>query len=287
MGTKAPSGDRPANIHDVAALCGVAPSTVSRALTSGGRISASTRERVQQAADQLGYVPSRQARALSSGRTGTIAVLVPDISNPAYLAPLKGINTELKAGGYAQLLADTEMDPHVEATALEQLRKGTDGVIVAHSLLSDADLLAAAGRQPLVAINRHLPGVPAALVDPEPALIEVLDQLVHAGHRSVAYAGGAGAPPSDAAAEAMAVRRAAAARRLSLALPDLSLLPSLPVPPQRMQSWPQEPQHASRPAASWQSACCNGSGKPVWMSQPTWLSSRWKTTPAMSYGIRP
>ncbi len=217
MGAKAPPGDRPANIHDVAALCGVAPSTVSRALTNPGRISDSTRKRVQEAASQLGYVPSRQARALSSGRTGTIAVLVPDISDPAYLAPLKGIHSELKAAGYAQLLVDTETDPDVEATALEQLRKGTDGVIVAPSLLSDADLIAAAGRQPLVAINRDLPGVPATVIDPEPALTEMLDMLVRAGHQSVAYVGSAAAAPPAAAAEAMTLRRAAAAHGLSLA----------------------------------------------------------------------
>lgn len=218
MGARAQSVDRPANIHDVAALSGVAASTVSRALTNPGRISVSTRERIQAAATQLGYIPSRQARALSSGRTGTVAVLVPDISHPGYCAFLKGIYLELKSAGFAQLLLDTEASADVEATVLEQLRKGTDGAIVAHSLLPDCDLLAAASRQPLVAVGRDVPGVTAIIVDPAKAIDEAVDHLLRAGHTKVAYADTVGALGSCAGIDGAAVSRVASARGLETVL---------------------------------------------------------------------
>jgi len=68
-----PSRARPVTISDIAALTGVAPSTVSRALSNPGRVNAVTRERIQAAARELNYVPNSQARALTSGRTLALA----------------------------------------------------------------------------------------------------------------------------------------------------------------------------------------------------------------------
>lgn len=171
MGVNLRVGDRPATIHDVAAYCDVAPSTVSRALTSHGRISAATRERVEAAAALLGYVPSREARALSSGKTGTIAVVVPDISHPGSSAVLKGIYSKLNASGYTQLLFETEGDHRLEATILEHVRKSTDGVIMTDSALTDSDLRAAAAKRPVVAIGRDVGACPLSLLTPRPPLM--------------------------------------------------------------------------------------------------------------------
>src|SRR4051812_46200047 len=83
VATTQPAGvDRPPTIHDIAALCGVAASTVSRALSSPDRVNIRTRQRIEAAAAQLHYIPNSQAKALSSGRTGAVGVLVPDITNP-------------------------------------------------------------------------------------------------------------------------------------------------------------------------------------------------------------
>lgn len=186
MRAVSPAGG-PATIYDVAALSGVAVSTVSRALSSSGRISARTRERVTAVASQLQYVPSREARALSSGRTGTVAVLVPDLSQAGCLGLIRSIHHGLKAAGYAQLLVDTELKAGVESQSLSQLRKSVDGVILAGSMLADEDLLAAASNGPLVVIGRDVPGLAAVLFDPGPAINHALDQLVLAGHTRIAY----------------------------------------------------------------------------------------------------
>lgn len=182
--------DRPATIHDIAVKCGVAASTVSRALSTPDRVSVRTRERIQAAAAALNYMPNAQAKALSSGRTGAVGVLVPDITNPFYFDLIRGTQLQLKAAGYTQLLVDTEESDEVEASTLEQLRKTADGVIVAASRLSDEALLAAAARAPLVTINRDVTGVPAVIIDTPSATSQALDHLVSLGHARIAYVAG-------------------------------------------------------------------------------------------------
>lgn len=190
MATQAAGTDRPATIHDIAARCGVAASTVSRALSTPDRVNVRTRERIEAAAAALNYRPNIQAKALSSGRTSAVGVLVPDITNPFYFDLIRGTQLQLKAAGYTQLLVDTEESDEVEATTVDQLRKSADGIIVAASRLSDEALLAAAATMPLVAINRDVPGVPAVIIDTPSATSQALDHLASLGHTRIAYIAG-------------------------------------------------------------------------------------------------
>src|ERR1041384_437403 len=80
-----------ANSHAVAALAGVSPSTVSRALNTPGLVRQSTRERVLASVERLGYRPNRAARSLVMGRTGTLGLIVPDIANPFFAPFVKDV----------------------------------------------------------------------------------------------------------------------------------------------------------------------------------------------------
>ncbi|CAM3231187.1 HTH-type transcriptional repressor CytR [Arthrobacter ulcerisalmonis] len=192
-----PLSARATTIHDIAAVCGVAPSTVSRALSTPERVNFRTRERIQRAAEELNYIPNSQAKALSSGKTGAVAVLVPDITNPFYFDLIRGTQLQLKAAGYTQLLVDTEESDDVEASAIQELRKSADGVIVAASRLSDEALIAASTAMPLVAVNRDVAGVPAVIIDTPSATSQALDHLISLGHRHISYlAGPATSQPS-------------------------------------------------------------------------------------------
>ena len=71
-------------IKDVAKLAGVSPMTVSRVINGNDRVSPAARGSVEQAISELGYVPSRLARGLSRQRTGTLALIVPDVANPFF-----------------------------------------------------------------------------------------------------------------------------------------------------------------------------------------------------------
>jgi LacI family repressor for deo operon, udp, cdd, tsx, nupC, and nupG len=190
MAMQAAGTERPATIHDIAAMCGVAASTVSRALSTPDRVNIRTRARIEAAAAELNYTPNSQAKALSSGRTGAVGVLVPDITNPFYFDLIRGTQLQLKAAGYTQLLVDTEESDEVEASSMEQLRKSADGIIVTASRLSDEALLAAAAKIPMVTINRDVAGVPAVVIDTPSATSQALDHLISLGHTRIAYMSG-------------------------------------------------------------------------------------------------
>ena len=70
-------------LHDVAELAGVAPITVSRVINNSGYASEATRKRVNAAIKKLKYVPNTLARSLRSRRTGMLALVITDITNPS------------------------------------------------------------------------------------------------------------------------------------------------------------------------------------------------------------
>ncbi|MCC9205576.1 LacI family DNA-binding transcriptional regulator [Arthrobacter sp. zg-Y769] len=177
-------------IRDIAARAGVAVSTVSRALSNPARVSTRTREKIERIAAELEYVPSTQARSLSSGRTGTVALLVPDVTNPFYFDIVRGTQAQLKAGGYTQLLVDTEEATDVELQTLQRLRRSTDGIILAASRLTDQQLTGVAHQHPLVTINRPSADAPTVLLDTAEVMVQAIDHLASLGHTSVAYAAG-------------------------------------------------------------------------------------------------
>ena len=77
----------------------MASSTVSRAFSRPQRVNHRTREHVLRVAEELGYVPNPTAQALGSGRTRTIALLVPDITNPYFSGVIKGAERAAAAAG--------------------------------------------------------------------------------------------------------------------------------------------------------------------------------------------
>lgn len=181
---------KPATIHDVAALSGVAASTVSRALSNPDRVNFRTRARIEAAAAELSYIPNAQAKALSSGRTKSVAVLVSDITNPFFFDIIRGTQLQLKASGYTQLLVDTEESEDVEMNTIEQLRNTTDGIILTASRVSDESLTQIAAVLPTVAINRDASGVASVVLDTPMATNQALDHLISLGHSNIAYLAG-------------------------------------------------------------------------------------------------
>jgi len=177
-------------MKDIANLTGYATSTVSRALSKPGRVNAVTRKHIEDAARQLNYTPNTQARALSSGRTGTVAVLVSAITNPFYFGIIRGTQQQLNAAGYAQLLFDTEDSGEMEVAMLHKMRRSLDGAILAASRLSEAALAQLATEIPLVTINRNVPGVPSVAIDTPHGIGQAVEHLVSLGHRDLVYVSG-------------------------------------------------------------------------------------------------
>jgi LacI family transcriptional regulator len=181
---------RPVTINDVAQRAGVAPSTVSRALSEPGRGNPATRERIRAIARELNYVPNTQARALSSGRTGTIALVVSDVTNPFYFGIIRGTQQQLKAAGYAELLIDTEDSGELEEHMLRSMRRSLDGAILAASRLPERALSALAAEIPLVTVNRNVRGVQSVVIDTPAGIGQAVEHLLSLGHRDLIYVSG-------------------------------------------------------------------------------------------------
>ncbi|GLU91136.1 LacI family DNA-binding transcriptional regulator [Agromyces sp. NBRC 114283] len=121
-----------ATILDVARLAGVSRTTVSRVLNEPERVTPDTLAKVRAAADRLNFVPSAAARSLRNGRTGTIALLVGDVSQPFHGGLAKTISHEADDLGYSVMLYDLAHSETRLRRVLEKLPKqGVDAVVLA------------------------------------------------------------------------------------------------------------------------------------------------------------
>jgi LacI family transcriptional regulator len=156
---------RRATITDVALAAGVAPSTVSRAFTRPGRVNHRTRELVLEVAERLGYSPNPAAQALESGRSRTVALVVPDITNPYFAGVIKGAERGAAKAGLTLVLADTQENPANEEQLLRRLGPAVDGFVVTATRLPDDTLRAAAELNRIVLVNRACRGLTSIVAD--------------------------------------------------------------------------------------------------------------------------
>ncbi|MFP3466503.1 LacI family DNA-binding transcriptional regulator [Leifsonia sp. SIMBA_070] len=180
----------PATIYDVAKATGVSPSTVSRALNKPGRLNAATEQRIREAADALGYRINPMARALPTGKTGTLALLLSDITNPVYFDLVRGAERVATENGLTLVFAESQESPELELATAERIQTSVDGLFLVASRLADEQIAELAAAKPLVVANRQVPGVPDIIPDPRPGISSALDELRERGHRRIAYLSG-------------------------------------------------------------------------------------------------
>jgi LacI family transcriptional regulator len=202
-------------ISDVAAAAKVSRATVSRAFGQPHLLNARTVELVRSVGERLGYVPNHTARALSTGRAGNIALVVPDITNPFFAALMRGAQARARDAGYATFLGDSDETPELEDILLTKLSAQVEGFVLASSRLAKERVLEHARRRPLVLINRDVPGLPRLLIDTRPGFARAVEHLAALGHRAIAYVAGPAISWSNRERHAAAARTA---KRLGLRL---------------------------------------------------------------------
>ncbi|TQS45463.1 LacI family transcriptional regulator [Cryptosporangium phraense] len=170
---------------DVAARAGVSQATVSRALRRDPSIGAETVRRVLEAAQALDYVPSARARALSTGSTQRIAMVV-DLDNPLWSLLVGRLHDELAGRGYRLTLLAGHGDPDDVEEHL--LGGGVDGVIVSTARLGSS-LPATLRRRgvPAVLLHRYVEGsdLDASVADNRAGGAAAAQILLDAGHRRI------------------------------------------------------------------------------------------------------
>jgi LacI family transcriptional regulator len=185
-----PSSHNPApTIRIVAREAGVSQATVSRAFSQPELLTPATVEKVLGTAQRLGYVPNQVARALSTGRAGNIALILPDVANPFFSALMRGAQAQAYKRGYATFLGDSDETAHLEDVLLGKLAAQVDGFVLASPRLDEQLIRKHAARRPLVVINRDLDGIGRVLVDTAGGFEAAVSLVAELGHRTIAYVG--------------------------------------------------------------------------------------------------
>jgi LacI family transcriptional regulator len=189
-------------LKDLAAKLNLSITTVSRALTGYDDVAEATRQRVLQAAEEMGYVPDVTARRLKKGRTDTIGFVIPTsgprFSDPFFSELLAGIGNEAARHNYDLLVSTQSPDTPEEQAAYRRMVESriVDGLLVVRTRVKDhrIEYLAKVGF-PFVAFGRSDLDVDFPYVDENGAhgLAQVTQHLIDLGHRQLAFIA---APPS-------------------------------------------------------------------------------------------
>lgn len=183
----------------VAQLAGVSQATVSRVLQGSSRVSPETEQRVLTAMAEAGYRPHAAARTMRTRRTGTVGVVVADITNPFYPQLLEAVSQALDHAGQRMILWNAA-DPS-ESSALAAINEGTVDGLIFTTVTEGSKPLEDALRQdePVVLLHRGLETTRCDQVstDNEAGGRMVADYLVVAGHERIGYLQGPELPSTS------------------------------------------------------------------------------------------
>ena len=183
-------------INDIARYAGVSVSTVSRVIRDSSDVGHVTRARITKVIQDTGYRPSYVARALVSGTSRTLGLLVSDITNPFYPQLAKSVESEARARGYALVICNTG-DEAAESVAYVHrlLDQRVDGIIHASTGPDEDAVIAAVGdTRRIVFTNRRPKSQEASYVvaDNEGGAAILARHLIVNGHRRLGFISGPG-----------------------------------------------------------------------------------------------
>jgi DNA-binding LacI/PurR family transcriptional regulator len=189
-----PRAMKSATIDEVARRAGVSKTTVSKHLNGVPYVSDRTAARIRAAIEELDFRPNSLARSLVTKRTGSLAVVIPSITNPFYPDLVAAVDAEASRRGFDLILVSTGGDPAREAALTRDLRrKQVDGILFASARIDGAELngLVKQGEK-IVMVSRHVEGVQADYVVPDnhAGAVMATEHLIRLGHAAIGYLGG-------------------------------------------------------------------------------------------------
>ncbi len=180
-------------IGDVARLAGVSKSTASRALSGRGYVADATRQRVVEAAADLGFVVSSNAASLVTGKTRNVGVVIPFINRWFFAEVLDGIESALISSGYDLTLYRLSSDAEQRRRVFDYflVRKRVDAVIAVGIELTPREVsqLRSLGK-PLVGLGGPIEGIPTINIDDVGTTRRATELLIGLGHRKIMHLGG-------------------------------------------------------------------------------------------------
>src|SRR5436305_12221259 len=156
----------PARMKDIAQDLNVSVVTVSKVLRDHPDIGAETRERVLKRMKELNYRPNLAARALVTGRTHAIGLIVPDLVHPFFGQVAKALSSAIRTKGYSLMLSSSDDDPALEEQEIEQMLSRRVDVLVVASAQRTPDVFRRIEEQntPYILIDRRFDGLQAHFV---------------------------------------------------------------------------------------------------------------------------
>jgi LacI family transcriptional regulator len=178
-------------LKDIARDLGVSVVTVSKVLRNHSDISVETRRRVLKRMKELNYRPNLAARALITGRTHTVGLIVPDLLHPFFAQVAKAISGVLRERDYVLIISSSEDDPALESSEIDQLlARGVDALIVASTQWSVKSFRLIEERDtPYVLVDRSFNGLAANFVGVDDVAGGLLatEHLLEQGCRRIAH----------------------------------------------------------------------------------------------------
>ncbi|MGQ9628992.1 MAG: LacI family DNA-binding transcriptional regulator [bacterium] len=183
------------SIKDISREVGVSVNTVSRALNDKDDISEETKRRVFEAAKRLNYTKNHLAMGLRARRTKTLAVIVPENSNPFFAEVVRGVEEVVRSKGYGLILCNTEQDSELERKAIELVvEKRVDGIVMSPTQKDEGVVEKLMEyEKPFVLVGRYFEGLDTNYVVTDNVLgAQMMAQhLVERGHRRILILNGA------------------------------------------------------------------------------------------------
>jgi LacI family transcriptional regulator len=181
-------------LKDIAQDLNISVVTVSKVVRGHPDIGTETRQKVLQRMKELNYRPNFAARALVTGRTYAIGLVVPDLVHPFFGQVAKSLSGVLRGSGYSLVLSSSDDDPELERQEIDQLVARRVDVLIIASVQQNGDYFGHIQEQkiPLVLIDRKIDGVRASFVgvDDVEAGRLATEHLLAVGCRNLAHIGG-------------------------------------------------------------------------------------------------
>ncbi|VTR77279.1 LacI family DNA-binding transcriptional regulator [Cellulomonas hominis] len=188
-------------LRDVAARAGVSFKTVSNVVNGHPHVTEATRSRVVAAIDDLGYRPNASARSLRHGRSGILALAVPELTSPYFAALASEAGRAAKEHGRVLVIEETRGDAEGERIALVDLTSRlVDGVILSPLVTPQSVVVERIGETPVVMLGEHRYDVRAdhVAMDSVRAARELTAHLLATGRRRIAVVGRQDEPSTGA-----------------------------------------------------------------------------------------
>lgn len=186
---------RRVTVRDVAAAAGVSTSTASRVLANKPSVNAQLAQRVLEASEKLGYRASLMARALRTGESGNVAIVVPNLIDPHFVAIVRGIESALAESDRILIVCDSKNSVAVEAQRIRALTEpASEGkliVVPVTSYKSAPIIIEAAKQVPVVLLDRwsETNQVDYVGTDNEEGMRQITEHLSQQGCENLVYVG--------------------------------------------------------------------------------------------------